>query len=245
MDARSDTTDAADAEGPVPHRDLGGFVLGNLTADEDAQFRADLADNPGLQRQVDELADLPRLLGLAALVDDPDDVALPPWDVPSTVTLPPAASYLLNAARAHGPTRRLARGLAAAAVVAVLVGGAAALLAIRNGSARPDRQVALEAPSGAAAVGNSRGTVALYRENAGVGVRLRMTGLEPNEADSRYECWWVGRNGKVSAGSFRAGPDGAVDVRLNVAGSLDGPVRINVNKVTATSETTVLTADVA
>ena len=47
MDARSDITNATDAEGPVPHRDLGGFILGSLTADEDVQFRADLADLAG------------------------------------------------------------------------------------------------------------------------------------------------------------------------------------------------------
>ena len=194
---------------------------------------------------MDELADLPRLLGLAALVDDADDVALPPRAARSMTTLPPPSSPQPIVARAHRPARRLAQGLAAAAVVAVLVGGATLLLATRNGPARPDRQVALAVPGGAATAGDARGTVALYRETAGVGVRLTMTGLEPNEAGSRYECWWVGRNGKVSAGSFRVGPDGVVDVRLNVAGSLDGPVRINVNKVTATSETTVLTADVA
>ena len=103
--------------------------------------------------------------------------------------------------------------------------------ALRDEVDRPEREQAerLEEPADACCVG----------------VRLTMTGLEPNEAGSRYECWWVGRNGKVSAGSFRVGPDGVVDVRLNVAGSLDGPVRINVNKVIATSETTVLTADVA
>ena len=245
MDARSDITNATDAEGPVPHRDLGGFILGSLTADEDVQFRADLADDSGLRREVDELADLPRLLGLAALVDDANDVALPPRALPSTATLAPSLSPQPIVARAHRPARRRTRGLAAAAVVAVLVGVGAVLLASRNGTARPDRQVALAVPSGSATAGDTRGTVALYRENDGVGVRLTMTGLEPNEPGGRYECWWVGRNGKVSAGSFRAGPSGVVDVRLNVAGSLDGPVRINVNKVTGTSEKTVLTADVA
>jgi hypothetical protein len=224
----SDRFDGADDVAPVPHPDLGGFVLGNLTDDEEALFQADLARDPALRREVDDLAGLPHLLGLAALVDDENEVAVPS----RVVSLPPPKPLR---------TRRVGSLLAAAAAVFALLGGVA-FIANRTVDG-PDRQVALGVVAGTPS-SNARGTAALSRVGAGVGVRLKLSGLEPTDPDTRYECWWIGRNGKVSAGSFRVGPSGNADVRMNVAASLDGPFRINVNKVNGATETRVLTAEI-
>jgi Anti-sigma-K factor rskA len=215
-------------DGPVPHPDLGGFVLGNLTPAEDDRFRAALVQDSELQREANELADLPRLLGLAALVDDDDDVAVP------TRVIPLAAPRVAR-------SRRLGPLLAAAAAVVMLLGIGTVVLN-RNQPSGADRQVAFSLVVGSPS-GGARGNAKLFRESDGVGVQLNLTGLEPNEPGGRYECWWVGQNGKVSAGSFQVGPKGTADVRLNVAGSLDGTIRININKVSGTTETRVLTAE--
>jgi Anti-sigma-K factor rskA len=225
MNERNPTSNG---EGPVPHPDLGGFVLGNLTPDEDNRFRAALVEDPKLRRESDELADLPRLLGLAALVDDEDDV-----DVPARVS--PLAMPKVVRSRRLGP-------LLAAAAAIVLLLGLGTFLASRNRSNGADRQVAFSLVEGSPSAG-ARGNAKLFREEDGVGVQLNLTGLEPSEPGSRYECWWVGKNGKVSAGSFQVGPSGVANVRLNVAGSLDGTFRININKVSGATETRVLTAE--
>jgi Anti-sigma-K factor rskA len=221
------------SEGPVPHQDLGGFLLGGLTADEHARFEADLARDPKLQREVDELADLPRLLGLAALVDDEhSDVAVPPQRVVPLVQRPAK------------PARRLGPLVAAAAAaVMLMVGFGAGVLANRTSSPSADREVAFGIVAGSP-FPEAKGTALLFRQPDGVGVRLKMTGLAPSLPGSRYECWWVGKNGRVAAGSFQVGPNGQTDVRLNVAGSLDGPFKININSVSGTTETKVLTAEV-
>lgn len=220
----------SNADGPVPHPDLGGFVLGNLTPEEDDRFRAALVEDSKLQREANELSDLPRLLGLAALVDDDDDVAVPAHVIPL-------------AAPRVARSRRLGPLLAAAAAVVMLL-GIGTVLVSRNQPGGADRQVAFSLVDGSPS-GGARGNAKLFRDSAGVGVQLDLTGLQPNEPGSRYECWWVGRNGKVSAGSFQVGPSGTADVRLNVAGSLDGTIRININKVSGTTETRVMTAEAA
>jgi Anti-sigma-K factor rskA len=225
MNERNPTSNA---DGPVPHPDLGGFVLGNLTPEEDAHFRAALIEDSKLQREANELADLPRLLGLAALVDDEDDVAVPADIRP--LALPKVAR-----------SRRLGPLLAAAAAIVLLL-GVGTVLANRNQRGGADRQVAFSLVDGSPSA-SARGNAKLFREKDGVGVQLNLSGLEPSEPGSRYECWWVGKNGRVSAGSFQVGLKGTANVRLNVAGSLDGTFRINVNKVSGTTETRVLTAE--
>jgi hypothetical protein len=222
------------SEGPVPHQDLGGFVLGGLTAEETARFEADLARDPKLQQHVDELADLPRLLGLAALVDDEEsDTAVPPRRVVPLVQ------------RSTKQPRRLGSLMAAgaAAAVTLLVGFGAGFLANRTSPPSAERTVAFGVVPGSPSP-EAKGTALLFRQPDGVGVQLKMTGLAPSPAGARYECWWVGKNGRVSAGSFQVGSNGETDVRLNVAGSLDGPFKININTVSGTTETKVLTAEV-
>jgi Anti-sigma-K factor rskA len=227
MNERNPTSNA---DGSVPHPDLGGFVLGNLTPEEDDNFRAALGEDSKLQHEANELADLPRLLGLAALVDDDDDVTVPARVIPL-------------AAPRVARNRRLGPLLAAAAAVVMLL-GIGTVVVNQNQPGGADRQVAFSLVAGSPA-GGARGNAKLFRESDGVGVQLKLTGLETNEPGGRYECWWVGQNGKVSAGSFQVGPKGTADVRLNVAGSLDGTFRININKVSGTTETRVLTAEAA
>ena len=53
---------------PVPHPDLGGYVLGSLSADEAEAFEAHLAACDTCREEVRELAGLPALLEQTAPV---------------------------------------------------------------------------------------------------------------------------------------------------------------------------------
>ena len=72
-------------------------------------------------------------------------------------------------------------------------------------------------------------------------MRLELTGLQPTGQGERYECWWVGKAGRVSAGSFQVGPDGRADVRLTVAAKLGNAAVLNINRVSGETESNVLT----
>lgn len=171
----------------MPHPDLGGYVLGGLTDEERVRFEADLARDPTLRRDVDDLAGLPHLLDLAALVDgDGDDDV----DVPAHVV----AMTRSTAAVDVQPRRRMGPLLAAVAAVAMLLGLAGGVLAGRDHAPRADREVALVVVDSTAA-SSARGSAALFRQSVGVGVRLRLSGLSPTEPGSRYECWWIGLTG--------------------------------------------------
>jgi anti-sigma-K factor RskA len=218
-------------DGPVPHNDLGAYVLGGLEPDEHQAFEQTLASDPELRRHVEDLRGLPDLLALAALVDGDglDDLVVPAPVVPLRRATPGDQGH-----RAHWPT-------VAAAAIALLLGILGGTLATRSRSPQPDRTVALALPAGGAD-SPARGTAELYRQHDGVGVRLRMSALTPTDTGSRYECWWVGATGRVAAGSFQVGADGVADVRLTVAANLNSPFRLNINRVANGTDTNVLTA---
>jgi anti-sigma-K factor RskA len=221
-------------EGRVPHPDLGAYVLGGLNDDERDAFERALSGDARLRAEVDELSGLPDLLALAAQVDDDgldDGRVATPVARPSNLQPPRPAS------------RRTPWAVAVAASVALVIGASGGVFASRDRSPAPEQAVTFRLVDAASTTG-AQGRADLFRRSDGVGVRLRLRGLEPTDAGSRYECWWVGANGRVAAGSFQVGPDGIADVRLTVAGNLDGSFRININRVTNGTETRVLTANV-
>jgi hypothetical protein len=126
----------------------------------------------------------------------------------------------------------------AAALVAALP---AAIVASRSGSGGPAIEQELALGPGKAPIAGASGTAELFSEGNGVGVQLELEGLTPTGEDERYECWWVGKAGRVSAGSFQVGPDGTADVRLTVAAELGDGFVLNINRVSGETETNVLT----
>ena len=71
-----------------------------------------------------------------------------------------------------------------------------------------------------------RATAELRQVEDGVEVDMEVSGLAPNQADSVYECWFVGpgdsleQPNRVSAGTFRVGADGGASLRLHSAADL-------------------------
>ncbi|HWJ60344.1 MAG TPA: anti-sigma factor [Acidimicrobiales bacterium] len=110
------------------------------------------------------------------------------------------------------PAGRRARPLVLAGALAVV--GLIAVVALVLRSASPD-------PVEAALVGEADGTVTLHELDSGVGIEVRLAGLDDLERGT-YETWMVGADGStVSAGSFEASDGGRASVALHTTGDVD------------------------
>jgi anti-sigma-K factor RskA len=194
----------------APHPDLAGYVLGALDPGETAAFEQHLAGCDACRAEVEELQGLPALMEQAA----------PPVEVPPGLRERTFAAVERAAAgsRRRGPLLRLAA--VAAALVIALVGG---VVVSQFGGGRGEViELALAASPGQP----GRATAELRQVEDGVEVDMEVSGLAPNQADSVYECWFVGpgdsleQPNRVSAGTFRVGADGRASLRLHSAADL-------------------------
>lgn len=199
---------------------LGPYVLGALDPEEAADVAAHLAGCEPCAAEHRALAGLP---GLLANVADPErDAAVPPARLEEAVL----DRHALDQARASRPPaprtrvrrqwrgRRLALGAAAAAALAVGSLGVSGVF--RSGT---DEALGYEARlAGTAMAPGAAGRAQLVPAAEGTAVRLRVRRLPPGRS---YELWCVRNDGRwISAGTFRSGTDGAVDVRLTTAARL-------------------------
>jgi anti-sigma-K factor RskA len=190
----------------APHPDLAGYVLGALDPAETAAFEQHLAGCDACRAEVRELQGLPALMEQAA----------PPVEVPPGLRERTFAAVEQAAAgsRRRGPLLRLAA--VAAAVVIALVGG---VVVSQSGGRGEVTELVLAASAGQP----GRATAELRQVEDGVVIDMEVTGLAPNQADSVYECWFVGpgdtleQPNRVSAGTFRVGADGRASLRLHSA----------------------------
>jgi anti-sigma-K factor RskA len=195
----------------APHPDLAGYVLGALDPGETAAFEQHLAGCDACRAEVEELQGLPALMEQAA----------PPVEVPPGLRERTFAAVERAAAgsRRRGPLLRLAA--VAAALVIALVGGV--VVSQFGGGGRGE---VIELALAASAGQPGRATAELRRVEDGVVVDMEVSGLAPNQADSVYECWFVGpgdtleQPNRVSAGTFRVGADGRASLRLHSAADL-------------------------
>jgi anti-sigma-K factor RskA len=195
----------------APHPDLAGYVLGALDPGEAAAFEQHLAGCDACRAEVEELQGLPALMEQAA----------PPVEVPPGLRERTFAAVERAAAgsRRRGPLLRLAA--VAAALVIALVGGVV-VSQFGSGGRGEVIEVALAASPGQP----GRATAELRQVEDGVEVDMEVSGLAPNQADSVYECWFVGpgdsleQPNRVSAGTFRVGADGGASLRLHSAADL-------------------------
>ncbi|HKE75917.1 MAG TPA: anti-sigma factor [Acidimicrobiales bacterium] len=165
---------------------------------------------------------------LARLLADPAVWAEPPDDLrartlaaatgaapaPLPHDLPRAVPGPRHAARGESrpPWGRRVLLAAAAVVVLGLVGVAGVRLAGDGGAG--GTQVAL---AGTEALPGAHATARLRHEGAGVSVELDAGGLPPAPEGTFYEAWLVGKDTKVSAGTFhRRGDQDTVKLWLGV-----------------------------
>lgn len=205
--------------GPVEHEQLrvliGGHLLGGASPEDEIRLASHLQTCASCRAELDGLR---HLLALPA----------PDRDVPP---LPAGLKRRVLVAAAAAPRRRQppARWLAvpaAAAALALLVGVfiGSGLGPFDRGPAVGDAVAVRLASAGAEPTGR-----ALLRAQGGViSVNLAVTGLEVPDGHQTYELWLVHDEGRVSAGTFRPGPDGTVRLDLVAAGPLERYDRVGI-----------------
>ena len=210
--------------------DLGGYVLGGLTLDEQHEVEQHLASCAACQAELAVLDPLPVMLDLA----DPRLTAVappttPPAHQPGTRVpsrTPPGTSppghddaTVEPTPRRLGGTRRRAIGLATAALAvaaALIVGVMIGRPSHPSFSSPIALQAVATAPGTATSTGVPSGTASLRATDAGTVVRLDLSGL-PAADETFFECIWTSNQGTQSAGTFRAGSDGSARVDLLTA----------------------------
>jgi anti-sigma factor RsiW len=187
--------------------ELGAYVLGGLEPAEEAAVREHVASCAECAAEHASLAGLPRLLALAAPIED----AGPP--------APALEERVLDAvARERGRRRRprrarrlvpaRARVAVPAAVAGAALGAVAAALALGGDEGPPGRAAPPAAPKPQYAVSlkgswGAKGRAAMVPTPGGTEVHLAAYGL-PRDRDVVYEVRCEGDNWSVSAGTFRA-----------------------------------------
>jgi len=216
--------------------DIGAYVLGALEPAEEAAVREHLASCSSCAAEHASLAELPRLLALAAPVGDDG----PPAPAPAL------EERVLDAIAGERPQpaprsrrRRLPRPRvlvpAGAALAAVVV---AVVIALGGGEERaPGFEVALQPVAGRA----TGGRAVLASADAGIKMRLWVRGL-PRDPGIVYEVLCDAPGWTASAGTFRADSRGRAYVVLNTAARRGEYDAIRVVRRTRTSSTDVLTA---
>jgi anti-sigma factor RsiW len=213
--------------------ELGAYVLGGLEPAEEAAVREHVASCAECAAEHASLAGLPRLLALAAPIED----AGPP--------APALEERVLDAVARERPhraprRRRLLRAPVLAGAGAVLAAVAAALVIALGGGddAGPaGYQVALRPVAGGAAAGRAE----LAGADGGTELHLWVSGL-PRDPAIVYEVQCDAPNWSASAGTFRADSHGRAYVVLTTAARRGEYDAIRVVRRAGASSTDVLQA---
>jgi len=179
---------------------LGGYVLGGLSAAEQADTRMHLERCGGCRDELAELEGLPRLLDLVA-----QEPAQPP---------PSLRDRVVVAAPRPRPHRWLAVA-AAAVVIMVITAGLSGGLAGRPSPG----SVVLPLRAGEGFTAN--GTAAFQTAGDRLRVDITLEGLEALERGATYEAWLAEpERGLVSLGMFRPDTSGRAEVGFTAEGTV-------------------------
>jgi anti-sigma-K factor RskA len=180
---------------------LGSYLLGELTVEEERELEHHLEECPKCQHELDRLSQTHnRLRQLAA-------------------TEPPAELKGQLLAQVRGETSGHSRGwwfwasaAAALIVVAVLSVGLLRVIAGDPSSGVPLTATALAPEAG--------GEVRVEEAGENFQVELEVWGMPKLEEDEYYEMWYYAEDGgRISCGTFRAGPEGRATVNLTAPAS--------------------------
>ncbi len=209
--------------GPDEHEQLrvliGGHLLGGATSEDEVRLASHLQSCASCRAELNELDGLTHLLALPA----------PGADAPPVPAALKRRVLVTGAAAAQRRRRLPARWLAvpaAAAAVALLLG-----LAIGSVLQRVDRGPAVGDAVAVQLVSvetRATGRALLRARDGAISIDLTVAGLEVPERHQVYELWLVHDKGRVSAGTFRPRPDGAVRLDFAVAGPLTRYDRVGI-----------------
>jgi anti-sigma-K factor RskA len=211
----------ADADPGPPHADLGGYLLGGLTAAEREAFERHLAGCASCRRELEELRGMPALVGQAA-----EPVRVPAGmeaRVLGAIAREPRPGVL---AQVPPRPRRVWAPLAIAAALAIaFVAGLGLGRGPLGGGVQPApaaQTIRLAAADGSTA----SGVATVRREAGGTVIELSVRDLPPPPPGHFYTCWLVAgddtlqHQDRVSVGSFTTGPGGSATVRWETAADL-------------------------
>jgi hypothetical protein len=209
--------------------ELGGYVLGALEPDEAAVVRRHIDSCAKCASEHAALMELPALLDLAQGIDAAAGPAPAVEErVLDRVARAPRARR--GRPRALAWLKRPRRPLAIAAVglaCAAIGAGAAVLVSPNSGEpegSMPNYQVVLK---GTAAMPSASARAALERVPGGTTVLLWVRGL-PGNSDTIYEVLCDKGQYSMSAGTFRADPEGRANITLTTAAQVGEYDRIRV-----------------
>jgi anti-sigma-K factor RskA len=175
---------------------LGSYLLGELTVEEERELERHLEDCAGCRRELDRARRSHDLLRQLA------------------VTEPPAELKGQLLAQVRGETPGHSRGWwfwgsAAAALLVIAALGVGLLQAIGGD---PSSAVPLTATALAPEAG---GEVRVEEVGENFQVELEVWGTPKLKEDEYYEMWYYAEDGgRISCGTFRAGPEGHTTVNL-------------------------------
>lgn len=233
---------------------IGGYVLQALEPHEAETVRAHIDSCPDCAREHAQLEPVPALLDAAHAPDATPE--LPPAALEEAVLdrfarerapdEAPAGPSARPRAAAPGRGRRLRRWIARPLPAAALAAAATAAVTLAvTGSLDGDdtsapkaygahlRAVAGGAPghgTSPAPAGDPYAYARLSSSDSGTRVELKASGL-PAAPGAVYELWCVYPDGsKVSAGTFRAGPDGRARASMTTAARIGDYHRLSVER---------------
>lgn len=211
---------------------LGPYLLGGLSDEEERELEAHLESSPESQRELAELREAHEFLS------EPSHA--PPSELKERVlsqagiasdegasTQDPEVTEVSSRHRSR-KIRRIAAPLVAAGLIvaAFLLGGllsdATPNLGVQDGQ---DEAIAL---SPTEIVPESSGEVRVTGTGSNYEVELEVNRLPEPPGDGFYELWFIGEEGRTSAGTFRTPSDGRATVRLSVPSNSRSYERVRV-----------------
>ena len=218
--------------------ELGAYALNALSDDEGARVREHLARCDACRDEHARLAGLRPLLDLAA-----PGVERPAVEQPSPLledaVLAGFAAERGGGGRRDAPGRRLAPPWLRVALPSAALGAVVAVIALAAGGAFSGDENG--AGSATVTLSGAQGSAEAVLHGAEEGTVIELDAkLPPSARKEHYEVWMTAGDYRITAGSFRVGRDGHVEVRLACGGRPDAYDGI---EVTRDGDATVLTAD--
>lgn len=210
---------------------ISDYLLGELSGPALAEFESELATDPALAAEVNDLKDV--VTRLDALPEEAwQPVEPPPLVLPKreseapTATAPSAGS---EPKRSSGIRRWLSDAFAvkpavafAAVALFFVAGVGVGTLTGADDDVSPLAQTVQQATLAPVADRDAAASGVADVKKDGQVIRLNLNGLAPTPKDKFYEAWLMDpKNGLVAIGSFRVAEDGKATIDLPVAVGTD------------------------
>jgi anti-sigma factor RsiW len=208
----------------VQPEDLGPFLLGQLSPEEESRVAQALAGCPSCSAEARSLRPVVTSLSLAASapaeLDGSTDLASVPWPDGSTEFDRLLASVRAERDRRRARTRR--RRALVAAAAAVLLVAVVSVIGLDRDSAGSGSDVTLVGHGGA------QGSAVVQQREWGTAIMLTVRGLPPGQ----YGAWlqdWSGK--RAPAGTFKVSSNGATDLQLSALMRLEDAAVLGVTQL--------------